>query len=220
MRILIAPNASKGSCPASAVAKPIEAGLKKSRLKNTCHCFPIGDGGDGTGELIIHHLNGEIVDVSVQDPLGENIHTTAGLINNRKNAVIEMANASGLRLLNKNRLNRLWASSFGTGESISQLLDRGVTKIIIGMGGSATVDGGTGILSALGIGFFDSAGNRLDKLPQSMVKLHTVDTSRLDKRISTCEILVLCDVTNHLLGEAGSAKIFGPQKGVDEEAVQ
>lgn len=84
MRILIAPNAFKGSCPAIAMAKAIEAWLKKSRLKNTCHCFPIGVGGDGTGELIIHLLNGEMVDVPVKDPLGENIHTTAGLIDNGK----------------------------------------------------------------------------------------------------------------------------------------
>src|ERR1700692_2726291 len=151
MHILIAPNAFKNSLDASQAAVAIQQGLKLSRLGCTSECFPIADGGDGTGSLIIERCKGKVIWKEVHDPLGRKIEASFGLIDNGKTAVIEMANASGLRLLNKDELNPLKASSYGTGQLIRSALDEGANKIIIAMGGSATVDGGCGILNALGI---------------------------------------------------------------------
>jgi glycerate 2-kinase len=220
MHILISPNAFKNSLTAEEAAAAIEKGLLQSKLNCTSECFPIGDGGDGTAKLIIKKCGGEWVNATVHDPFGKEINTPFGLIDGGKTAVIEMADASGLRLLRPEELNPLAATSFGTGELIKVALDKGVKKIIIGMGGSATVDGGVGILKALGIRFLGNAGEELDNLPASLTELASVDLSVMDTRIKTSELIVLCDVNNKLLGEQGSATIFGPQKGASAEDVQ
>jgi glycerate kinase len=213
MNILIAPNAFKNSLNAQHVAEAIALGLEQSNLSCTCRLFPVGDGGDGTGELIIQRFNGELINTGVHDALGREIGATYGLIDNGQTAVIEMANASGLRLLNIAELNPLQANSSGTGEMIKHALDKGARKIIIGMGGSATVDGGAGILSALGIGFLNAEGKVLEPTPDKLTQLSTIKISDLDERIKDCEIIILCDVDNKLLGDNGAAAIFGPQKG-------
>jgi glycerate kinase len=219
MHILIAPNAFKNSLSATEAAAAIAQGLQFSRLKCTTTCFPIADGGDGTGALIIEKCKGKIIKKEVHDPLGRKIITQFGLIDNGKTAIIEMANASGLRLLKKDELNPMQASSAGTGELIGFALDEGVEKIIIAMGGSATVDGGCGILSVLGIRFFNADDQLLSPVPQSLVDLARIDMSNLDQRINNCEIVILCDVNNKLLGPQGSAAVFGPQKGASESDV-
>ncbi|RXF68797.1 glycerate kinase [Arcticibacter tournemirensis] len=219
MHILIAPNAFKNSLDASAAADAIEDGFLKSRLSCSCERFPIGDGGDGTGKLIVEKCRGVIVNAEVSDPLGRKIPSSFGLIDNGKTAVIEMAEASGIRLLSQEELNPLYASSFGTGELISHALDEGVTKLVITMGGSATVDGATGILKALGVRFLDAEGIDLKELPAGLIALERADLSGLDRRIMDCEIVVLCDVENTLLGDRGSATVFGPQKGASEKDV-
>lgn len=219
MHILISPNAFKHSLNAEEVASAIRKGLMQSKLNCTCECFPIGDGGDGTGELIIKKCSGEIVDAEVSDPLGRKINASFGLIDDGKTAVIEMADASGLRLLLPEELDPLRATSFGTGEQIKIALDKGVRKIIIGMGGSATVDGGSGMLKALGIRFLDLNGKELVNLPESLIDLDSVDLLGLDERIKETEVIVLCDVDNMLLGDKGAAAIFGPQKGASVEDV-
>jgi len=221
MRILIAPNAFKNSLSAEEAALAIERGLKASAFAGTVGCFPIADGGDGTGELIVRHRRGSMITVPARDPLGRMGLAELGLIDggaveaNDGGAigVIEMANASGLRLLRKEELNPLRASSFGTGEMIRHALDRGVGTILLGVGGSATVDGGCGILEALGVRFLDRSGSVLDGLPDRLAELATVDLSGLDMRLSECAIVVLCDVNNTLLGPDGAAAVFGPQKG-------
>ncbi len=220
MHILIAPNAFKNSLDAAAVATAIQLGLRQSHLSFTCECFPVGDGGDGTGDLLAKQMNGVFIDAGVCDPLGRKIKTHFGLIDEGKTAVIEMANASGLRLLKKDELDPLRASSFGTGELIKLALDKDVQRIIIAVGGSATVDGATGILKALGIQFLNSEGKDLQDMPASLIDLATIDLSGLDKRIHQCELLVLCDVENPLLGANGAATVFGPQKGATKKAVQ
>jgi glycerate kinase len=131
-----------------------------------------------------------------------------------------MANASGLRLLTKNELNPLRALSHGTGDLIRAALDNNVRRILIGMGGSATVDGGTGILIALGARFLDNKGAALTNLPESLINLASIDTSGLDPRLANTELIVLCDVDNRLLGPSGSAAVFGPQKGATPQAVE
>ena len=220
MHILISPNAFKNSLTAGQAAAAISKGLLQSKLQCTCECFPIGDGGDGTAELIIKKCGGQLINTTVNDPLGRKINTAFGLIEDGQTAVIEMADAAGLRLLKQDELNPLTATCFGTGEQIKIALEKGATKIIIGMGGSATVDGGSGILQALGIRFLDDAGNKLSNLPESLISLASVDLTAMDKRIAATSFIVLCDVDNLLLGPQGSAAIFGPQKGATKEGVQ
>ena len=220
MRILIAPNAFKHSLPAGEAALALCEGLQQSRLSCSTECFPIGDGGDGTAELVIRKRAGEVVPAVVSDPLGRPVHTHFGLIDEGKTAVIEMANASGLRLLKPGELNPLIATSSGTGELIRLALDRGARTIIIGMGGSATVDGGTGILKALGVQFLDAAGEELTGIPGTLTQLVSIDTDGLDPRMADTEVIVLCDVDNFLLGSQGAAAMFGPQKGASRQAVQ
>jgi len=220
MHILIAPNAFKNSLDAMQVAKAIEHGLQQSRLDCTTECFPIADGGDGTGSLIIERCQGLIVSQQVHDPLGRKIDSRFGLIDNGKTAVIEMADASGLRLLKKEELNPMQTSSYGTGELINAALDKGANKIIIAMGGSATVDGGCGILKALRIDFLDKRGKRLKAIPDELLKMVKIDNSGLDRRIHNTEIVILCDVNNKLLGPEGAAAVFGPQKGASPSDVK
>jgi glycerate 2-kinase len=234
MHILIAPNAFKNSLNANEVAAAIQRGLSRSRLTATGECFPVGDGGDGTGDLLIQRLHGELMTAEARDPLGRKRSTWFGLATfstahteptptthtePTPTAIIEMANASGLRLLNPTELNPLRASSAGTGDLIRAALDLYARRIIIAMGGSATVDGGTGILGALGARFLNSHGQPLNYLPDQLPDLASIDLSDLDPRLSTTELIVLCDVNNPLIGAEGAAAVFGPQKGASPAAV-
>src|SRR5690606_35034375 len=180
MHILIAPNAFKHAVDAAAAAEAIQRGLLASRLECTCECFPIGDGGNGTGRLIIDRLQGERVPVPVMDPRGRPVTAEFGLVEGGRTAVIEMADAAGLHLLAPAELDPLHAHSYGAGQLICAALDRGARKVIIGMGGSATVDGGSGMLRALGVRFLDRAGAELVDLPSGLEKLHAIYLSGLD----------------------------------------
>jgi len=220
MQILIAPNAFKHSLTANETADAIREGLKRSGLNFTSECFPIADGGDGTGHLIVEKCGGIWHEYDVHDPLGRLIKASLGIIDQGKTAVIEMADASGIRLLHPEERSPLTATSFGTGELISFALDRQVENIVIGLGGSATVDGGIGILSALGIKFRDAEGLELAALPINMSRFQHIDNSSFDRRVLNCRITVLCDVENVLLGEQGSAAVFGPQKGASPADVE
>ena len=219
MHILISPNAFKNSLDATDAAAAIKKGLLKSGLACECVCFPVGDGGDGTGELIIQHNKGVIIPAEVHDPLGRNIKSGFGLIDDGKTAVIEMADASGLRLLKPAEYDPMHASSFGTGELIRDTLDKEVNKIILCVGGSATVDGATGIARALGVRFLNKDGNELENLPEQLTELHSIDLSSIDNRILNCRLVILCDVENLLLGDKGAAVVFAPQKGASADDV-
>lgn len=219
MHILIAPNAFKNALGAAGAAAAIAEGLQRSRLDCTCTGFPIADGGDGTGPLIVSRCGGQMIACAVHDPFGRPIQSQFGLIDQGKTAVIEMADASGLRLLQPEELNPMQASSAGTGELIRCALDAGAERIVIAMGGSATVDGGCGILHALGTKFYNADEEELSPVPEQLSYLKTVDTSGLDKRLAACEVVVLCDVNNQLLGQQGAAAVFGPQKGADPDMV-
>ena len=220
MRILIAPNAFKNSLNATEVAEAIGAGLQQSRLACDCRYFPVGDGGDGTAELLIRHFRGRKVTVEVQDPLGKPRVAELGLIHEGRTAVIEIADASGLRLLRPDELDPLHASSFGTGQMIRSALDHGVRAILLGVGGSATVDGGTGLLRALGMRFLSATGAPLMNLPEELANVHAIDMSGLDPRLKSCAVTILCDVDNPLLSVRGAARIFGPQKGAAPAAIE
>jgi len=220
MHILIAPNAFKNSLDAAKVAEAINNGLHQSKLSCTTTCFPVADGGDGTAGLLMDHLGGQLIHAIVHDPLTRKITSSFGWIEKNKTAIIELAAASGLRLLKVNEYNPLVTTTQGTGELIIEALNKDATKIILCIGGSATVDGGTGILKALGIKFFDVEGNELNNLPASLSLLAKIDIMGLDKRIANTEIIILCDVENPLLGSNGAASIFGPQKGASGKDVQ
>jgi glycerate kinase len=220
MHILIAPNAFKNSLDATKVAEAINNGLHKSKLSCTTTCFPVADGGDGTAGLLIDHLGGQLIPTIVKDPLARRISSSFGWIEKNKTAIIELAAASGLRLLKADEYDPLITTTHGTGELIIEALNKDAKKIILCIGGSATVDGGTGILKALGIKFFDADGNELDDLPVSLSSLEEIDIAGLDKRIANTEVIILCDVENPLLGPNGAAAVFGPQKGASGKDVQ
>jgi glycerate kinase len=220
MHILVAPNAFKNSLDAAKVAEAISNGLQKSKLSCTTTCFPVADGGDGTAGLLIDHLSGQIIDVIVKDPLKRKIPSSFGWIEKDKTAIIELAAASGLRLLKADEYDPLITTTYGTGELIIEALNKDATKIILCIGGSATVDGGTGILNALGIKFFDAERNELDDLPASLSSLAEIDIGSLNKRIANTEIIILCDVENPFLGPNGAATVFGPQKGASAKDVE
>jgi glycerate kinase len=220
LHILIAPNAFKNSLTAAAAADAILTGLNRSGLSCTGERFPVADGGDGTGALLVERLGGKWMSCNVHDPLGRPVTAAFGLIDGGRTAVIEMADASGIRLLGPDELSPLTATSYGTGELVRAALDSGAREIILGVGGSATVDGGAGILRALGVRFLDRDGRALSATPESLASLDHLDLLELDQRIAQCRITVLCDVGNELLGADGAAAVFGPQKGAGPADVE
>jgi len=220
MKIIIAPNSFKGSLDAFKVAQSIEKGLRKSALKVECELFPIADGGDHTLEVFQNWLGGEIKKKKVIGPLGEEVQTEWVLVKNDKTAIIEMAKASGISLIKKSALNPLKASSFGTGQLIMEALNDGAEKIILGLGGSATVDGGLGILQAMGVELINTKGNVIEKNINPLMEIEHIYSKNIDPRLLTTEFLILCDVENPLLGPSGAAHVFGPQKGANSEDVK
>jgi len=219
MRIIIAPNAFKNSLDATAVAESIHKGLNESNLDCDCRNFPVGDGGDGTAELLNQFYRAARVAVDTTDALGRKITASFGFITLQETAVIEMADASGLRQLKQEEYQPLLATTFGTGTMIKAALDHGARKILLGIGGSATVDGACGILQALGVRFLDDNNEGILDIPAGLGRLRSIDLSAMDKRIYDVELIVLCDIDNPLLGNNGSANVFGPQKGANPEMI-
>ena len=220
MHILIAPNAFKNSLDAVRVSEAINSGLLKSSLSCTTTVFPIADGGDGTSNLLARYLGAEQIVATVHDPLRRKISASFGWNSKEKTAIIELAAASGLRLLKTVEYDPLQATSFGTGELILAALDKGAHRILLCIGGSATVEGGVGILEALGVKFLDASNKRLNDLPASLSSVSSFDVGDIDKRVLKTEISILCDVENLLLGKTGAAKVFGPQKGASEKDIE
>lgn len=220
LTILIAPDSLKGSLSASQAAQSLEGGARRA-LGEVINCLqiPLADGGEGTVEAIVKGAGGTVQNAQVRGPLGENIHAQWAILNDER-AVIEMAQASGLTLVFPEKRDALHASSYGTGELILAALDAGCRKILLGIGGSATTDGGVGALQALGVRFLDADGNELPPGGAALRDLHRIELDSLDARLCGCEITVLCDVTNPLHGPQGAAFIYGPQKGATPEQVQ
>lgn len=216
-KIIIAPGAFKHSLSAAATAEAIARGLRRSGLDADFRLLPVADGGNGTLDAFLAN-GGERVAVTVENPFGERIDSAFGLIDNRRVAVIEMALASGIELITE--LDPLRASTYGTGELLKAALDSGAQQIIIGLGGSATVDGGAGALQALGIRLLDAAGNDLPRGGGGLDQLRTVDASALDPRWQDVEFIIASDVDNPAVGEDGAARVFGPQKGATPALVE
>ncbi|MCW2476271.1 MULTISPECIES: glycerate kinase [unclassified Symbiopectobacterium] len=213
MKIVIAPDSYKESLSAQEVATQIEAGFREIFPDASYVKLPVADGGEGTVEAMVAATQGRIVEVQVTGPLGDKIDAFFGLSGDEKTAFIEMAAASGLERVPAAQRNPLLTTSYGTGELIRSALDHGVKHCIIGIGGSATNDGGAGMAQALGAKLLDAQGEPIGFGGGALDALTRVDVSELDQRIKSCRFEVACDVTNPLTGKLGASAVFGPQKG-------
>lgn len=220
MKIVIAPDSYKESLSALEVASAIEAGFREIFPEADYVKIPVADGGEGTVEAMVAATQGNIVRLTVTGPLGKPVEAFYGLSGDERTAFIEMAAASGLELVPAAQRDPLITTSFGTGELIKDALDRGVDHIIIGIGGSATNDGGSGMMQALGAQLLDEHGKQIAYGGGALPQLARIDIEQLDTRIKQCRFEVACDVSNPLTGEKGASAIFGPQKGATPQLVQ
>jgi glycerate kinase len=219
MHCVIAPDSYKGSLSALAVASAMEQGILRVFPAASVDKVPIADGGEGTVAALVAATDGKVFSTPVAGPLGDTVHAEWGVFGDGKTAVIEMAAASGLPLLLPDRRDVLNACTWGTGELVRAALDKGAERIIIGIGGSATNDGGMGFIRALGAKFLDASGADLPPGGAALAKLARIDLAGLDPRLAKVEILVACDVDNPLCGPRGASAVFGPQKGADPAKV-
>lgn len=215
MKIVIAPDSYKETLSATNVAKAIESGFRAEFPDAEYLKCPVADGGEGSVEALVDASNGRMVHVPVVGPLAEIVQAFYGISGDGKTAFIEMAAASGIELLTPEQRNPLITTSFGTGQLILHALDAGIRHMIICIGGSATNDGGSGMMQALGMSFKDVAGHELVYGGQALINLASIDRRQLDPRLNDCHIEVACDVTNPLIGDNGASAIYGPQKGAD-----
>jgi len=224
MRIALAPNAFRGSLTALQAIESLSFGLRRSQLFDSQALelipLPLADGGDGTMAVMLHDLGGERLPVTVSGPDGEPVRAEIGLLSDGSTAVIEMAQASGVELLPLSRRNPLITSTYGTGELFVAARERGYTHFILGLGGSATVDGGAGCLQAMGAHLLDVHGAEIPRGGGGLSMLASIDANDIRQRFEGTEITILCDVTNPLLGPRGASHFFGPQKGATPEMVE
>ena len=220
MKFVLAPDSFKECMSSKEVCEVMESGIRKVYPEAEIIKVPMADGGEGTVEALVEATNGTYHTVNVTGPLGNKVDAVFGVLGNKKTAVIEMATASGLHLVKREERNPLITTTFGTGELIKAALDLGVKHIVIGIGGSATNDGGAGMIQALGGKLLDREGNEIGFGGGSLDKIETIDLSQIDSRIKDTVIEVACDVTNPLIGEKGASEIFGRQKGATEEMVK
>ncbi|WP_226584190.1 glycerate kinase [Halobacillus litoralis] len=214
MRVVIAPDSFKGSMTSADVCEAINVGLHKYKSSISVHSMPIADGGEGTVDAIVRVMGGDKIYEEVNDPLGRKISSAYGWVPDSKTAIIETAAASGLPRLMCNELNPLKASTIGTGELIKFALDRGAERIILGLGGSATVDAGAGCFQALGVKFYNSIGEELNMNGKALSQVADIDATTFRQISDGVEWIIASDVSNPLLGERGAVHVFGPQKGV------
>ena len=220
MKILIAPDSFKDCLSARGVAAALAKGIRSILPDVDCMLIPMADGGEGTVESVTDATRGKRIALNVMDPLMRETGSFYGITGDGQTAVIEMAAASGIELLKVEERNPWITSTFGTGQLIKDALDRGVRKILLGIGGSATNDGGAGMAQALGVKFSGKTEAVSVQGGGALAELEQVHMEDLDPRIRQTEILVACDVSNPLTGPQGASAVYGPQKGADEEMVQ
>ena len=220
MKILVAPQEFKGSISALSAAEAGKTGILRVFPQAEVVLCPVADGGDGTLETLVEVSGGEVRTCSVQNPIGETIQAQWGAMGDGVTAVIEMARTSGLALLSLAERDPLNASTYGLGQAISEALDEGFRKFIVGIGGSATNDAGAGMAQALGANLLDGYGNAINFGGAALANLQTVDISNMDSRIKKSKFLVACDVSNPLTGLEGASAVYGPQKGATPKMVR
>ncbi|MGH4123937.1 MAG: glycerate kinase [Clostridium sp.] len=220
MRFLLAPDSFKESMTAKEVADAMERGIRKIIPYAECIKVPMADGGEGTVQSLVDATEGELYKAVVKGPLGDEVEATFGVLGDKKTAVIEMASASGLHLVSRKKRNPLLTTTYGTGQLIKAALDKGVNHLIIGIGGSATNDGGSGMIQALGGKLLTLDNEEINLGGGYLNLLHKIDLDGLDKRLKGTKIEVACDVTSPLTGKNGASYVFGPQKGATFEMVK
>ncbi|MBN1158859.1 MAG: glycerate kinase [Bacteroidales bacterium] len=220
MKILVCPDSFKESLSSSCAGTHIQAGIRKVLPSAACKIIPMADGGEGTVDVLLSSLGGRYVEVTVHDPLMRPVIAKYGILSDNVTAVVEMAAASGLPLLDKHERDPLATNSFGTGELIQSALDHGCKKIVLGMGGSATIDAGIGMAQALGFVFMDHQGNAAGTGGNNLGRITDIEFSGTDPRLKDCTIIAACDVNNPLTGRNGAAYVYGPQKGATPEMVR
>jgi len=220
LKVVIAPDSFKGSLSAAGAAAAIARGVGRAAPDAQIIETPLADGGEGTVDALVAATGGRFVDAEVHDPLGRPVRARYGLLGEGDTAVIEMAAASGLPLLAPDERDPMKASTFGTGELILHALGRGARELIIGIGGSATVDGGTGMARALGVRFLDEAGRALEGGGEILTRIAAIDMSGLAGELDGVTVTVASDVTNPLTGPDGAAAVYAPQKGASGEEVE
>ncbi|MDR0399459.1 MAG: glycerate kinase [Treponema sp.] len=220
MNIIAAPDSFKGNMEAARVCAIIEEGALRADGSAVVHKIPLADGGEGTARAVTRAAGGRLVDVAVTGPLGDKTGACFGLINGGRTAVLDMASASGIELIGRDRLDPMKASSYGTGELIKAALDAGARELIIGIGGSATNDGGLGMISALGFRVLDAGGGPVGQGGEALGRVERIDPSGADPRLRGLSVKAACDVTNPLLGPQGASAVFGPQKGAGPEMIK
>ena len=219
MRIVVAPDSFKGSISAIGVSNAMERGIKKVFPQADVYKVPIADGGEGTVEALVTATGGQMLYHNVTGPLGNPVNACWGILGDGETAVIEMAAASGLTLVEQEKRNPRITTTFGTGELIKAAIDKGMRKIIIGIGGSATNDGGAGMAQALGVRFLNADGNELPFGGAALANLASINITNVDARLKNTTIMVACDVDNPLCGPRGASAVYGPQKGATPEII-
>ena len=220
MHIVVAPDSYKGSVGAFQAAEAMKEGVTKAFPSANVTLLPMADGGEGTVETLVYATGGSMQHVEVTGPLGKKVQGYYGVLGDGQTCVIEMAVASGLHLLHQEERNPLFTTTYGTGELIQHALNAGYTRFILGLGGSATNDGGAGMLQALGVKLLDEQGVPLTFGGAALQQLAHIDLTEFDARISQCEFLIASDVDNPFIGERGASYIFGPQKGATKDMVE
>ncbi|MEQ8156146.1 MAG: glycerate kinase [Clostridiaceae bacterium] len=218
--IVLAPDSFKESMTAKQACEAIGRGIKKVNKNIRCISVPMADGGEGTMQSLVDATDGKIYSLKVTGPMGNEVEAQYGVLGGGEIGILEMASASGIHLVSAKERNPLITTTYGTGQLIKACLDLGVRKILIGIGGSATNDGGAGVVQALGGRLLDKDGNELGFGGGELSKLETIDLSNFDSRLKDVSIEVACDVSNPLCGEKGASNVFGPQKGATEEMVE
>jgi glycerate kinase len=220
VKVVVAPNAFKGSLTATQAAAAIARGVREALPDAEVVEVPVADGGDGTVEALVSANHGEYRSVEVQGPLGDPVKAQYGLIDSGRTAVVELATASGLTLISSERRDPRRASTYGFGQLLQAARRDGVSQVIAGIGGSATNDGGAGMAQALGYRFLDTQGKELERGGAALAQLERIDSSAFDRGWSSVKVRVACDVTNPLTGPRGASAVYGPQKGADPDMVK
>lgn len=219
LTIVLAPDSFKESMTAKEACEAMERGIKKANSNINCVHVPMADGGEGTMQSLVDATNGKVYTVKVVGPLGNEVEAQYGILGDGEIGVLEMASASGIHLVPVEQRNPLVTTTYGTGQIIKACLDHGIKKLLIGIGGSATNDGGAGVIQALGGKLLDKQGNELGFGGGELGKLNSIDLTNFDSRLKDIVIEVACDVNNPLCGERGASNVFGLQKGATEEMI-
>lgn len=220
MNITIAIDSFKGSLSSMEAGQAVAEGIRRVMPSAGIRIRPLADGGEGTTEALTAGLGGELKSLTVTGPLGRPVTASYGLIRERKMAVLEMASAAGLTLISQEERNPLEATTYGVGEMIRDAIGEGCRHFLVGIGGSATNDGGTGMLSALGFQFLDSEGQPIPLGAKGLENLARISAENARPELSQCSFHIACDVTNPLCGENGCSAVYGPQKGADPEMIR